>query len=942
MPRFPDQAETANNRDAESGLQKPASIPMTNTGSGNANGLQVGDAPTPNATMHGLSDAQWLQMTLNMKSAAEQNLNGLRNIWATNYRAINNQHAASSKYNSDKYRGRSQLHRPKTRTAVKKADAGAANALFATSDVVSIEAANPLDPKQQASAEINKALLNIRLDRKSGKAGVPWFQIAVGAHNDSLATGICVSKQYWEHREISTGETEQVPVMDSAGQPVTEPVLDPLTKTPQMDPATGQPQMKPTLKTQPKMKVVRDRPMIRLFPPDLVLRDPGADWLDQVQESSYIGLMHPVTIGDFEALSNDRQTKTTNMKFRKVERSMLMGARIGSGSQTVNSGRESGNGNQQREQISTGLQEFDRIWLIEWFVRYQGREYVYWTAGSSVLASDVMPLEQAYPEQKGERPIVIGVGNLEPHKIDPMSMVQSIIPLQMEMNEIVNMRMDGVKDSIRPLAMVKRGKNIDVKAIQHRSGDSALYVTDKDDVSFDRPGEVGQSAYVEMNYLNSDFDDATGQFNGGSVTTNRELGKTVGGLNLLNSNANIVGDFDLRVWIETYVEPVLRQVVKLEQWYEDDEVLLQVAGQKAKLYQKFNVTVIDDELLGRELNVSVNAGIGNSDPMVKFDKFIKAGAAAGQFIGDQAQARINQDAVINELFGAAGFRDAAERFFHPGDQTDQRITQLQQAAQSLQGQLDDKAADRSNALELARLNSATQLAVEFFKGIQLEEAAKTAAITNAQTLGITHAHDQFTAQQGQAHDMASTLQGQAHDVATTTLGQAHDTAKTATAQAHDLAKTKLVGDQKAALPTKTGAKAPPAAAPAATTGPEAANMLQGDMVESQLGNFTQMFMKSILPSLGMGGGSPPAPGQPPAQPQMPAQSSAGPPAAAPSPMDNMMPMLMQMMQQQQAALNTIAQAVATMAHAQAAPRTSKKNPDGSITMIAGGPPMTMQ
>lgn len=48
-----------------------------------------------------------------------------------------------------------------------------------------------------------------------------------------------------------------------------------------------------------------------------------------------------------------------------------------------------------------------------------------------------------------------------------------------------------------------------------------------------------------------------------------------------------------------------------------------------------------------------------------------------------------------------------------------------------------------------------------------------------------------------------------------------------------------------------------------------------------------------------------------------------------------MPMMMKMLQQQNAALQMIAQAMAMMAHIQTAPRTAKKNPDGTMSMMIG-------
>lgn len=847
MPLFPDQAETANNRDAEAGLSRAMS---RRSGAGNANGEQI--TGEGGGEMAG-SDASWLVMTRQMKAAAEQQLNALRNIWANNYRAINNQHVNGSKYVSQAWRGRSQLHRPKTRTALKKADAGAANALFATSDVVNVEPVNALDEQAAASAAINKALLNYRLDRKSGRAGIPWFQIAVGAHNDSKATGICVSKQYWERREKETGETETVEAVD---------------------PLTGL----PMTFERPRRKVIRDRPMCRLFPPELVLRDPGADWLDQAQDSTFIGLMHPMTIGDWKAMAADMQVKTRGHRFRSVDDSVLQAARIGATGQQANTARESA-GQQGREQISVGVTEFDRFWAIEWFVRFQGEEWTYWTAGAQHLLTDVALTEDVYPEQGGDRPVVVGVGNIEPHKIDPMSMVQSILPLQMEINELANMRLDGVKESIRPLTMVRRGKKIDVKAIQQRSGDTAVYVDEKDDVTFDRPGALGGEAYMEMNHLNADFDDAVGQFNGASVSTNRALNETVGGMRLLNSSANVVGDFDLRVWIETWTEPVLRQLVRLEQYYEDDKVVLAVAGQKAKLYQKFNISEVSSELLDRELFVSVNAGIGNADPMVKLDKFIKVAASLGTLLGPAVQERAKQDAIIDELFGAAGFRDAAERFFHEGGQDDPRLAKMQQIIAQLEQQVAEKQSGLENALQIKRIDSATQLVKTFLDGAQKRETAEHQAVQSAKALGMQHAFDQRN------RDAAG------------------------------------AGKDKAAPKPKAAEAAPPPA--------ETAQDAKADQVEARLGDFSQEYIMRMLPML-MGQDAPVQPQPQPAPPPMPAP----PPPQQPDPMMGQVLEAMMLMAQQQAqGMQAMAQSIQQLAAAQSAPKTVRRNDDGSMTLV---------
>ena len=113
-------------------------------------------------------------------------------------------------YLTARWKGRSKLHRPKTRAAVHKADANFASALFATSEIVAIEATERSRSAGDGFGRDQSELLNYRLDRKSGKAGLPWFQVACGASNDARLTALAISKQFWEYRQIkSRTEKEQ-------------------------------------------------------------------------------------------------------------------------------------------------------------------------------------------------------------------------------------------------------------------------------------------------------------------------------------------------------------------------------------------------------------------------------------------------------------------------------------------------------------------------------------------------------------------------------------------------------------------------------------------------------------------------------------------------------------------------------------------------------------
>jgi len=186
--------DTANNREAETGIEGDP-VPTSATGS----------------QEDGENDAKFLQYAQDAVTTAEGYMSSnLRHRYSNSYKAFGNEHYTRSKYLSSQYKGRSRLFRPKTRSAVRKGDATAASALFATSDVVNVMPENEDDENQRASAMINHELLNYRLDRTS-KGGISWFLTAIGASQDARITGICISKQYWDYDErIETRTVEEI------------------------------------------------------------------------------------------------------------------------------------------------------------------------------------------------------------------------------------------------------------------------------------------------------------------------------------------------------------------------------------------------------------------------------------------------------------------------------------------------------------------------------------------------------------------------------------------------------------------------------------------------------------------------------------------------------------------------------------------------------------
>lgn len=717
-------------------LEPPADMPATNGA----------DDDTPQEEKIGgdlfpMTEPQLMKL---MRSAYAQGTNYQQTIlqprWLSAYNAYNNKHNADSKYSSTRFRGRTRLFRPKTRSTARKKQAEAAAALFATSDALIVRAGDESDPKQLASAELQAGLLKFRLDRSNENSGIPWFMVSMGAHLSAQQTSVCISKQYWEYRREQTG---------------TKPVMMPLP--PQIVPLAGVSEVQ--VGEEPIYRILRDRPRVQLFPPEDVIRDPAGAWEDQAQDSSYLILRHQMSVEAARTFLDEANEKST-VRFHDLSDDQLVAAAGNSGtaegtSAMVRRAREHGGNDRYSDQTVDNA--YKTVWLHENFFRIGGVDYCFWTLGDRTLISDVIETEKAYPEQGGARPVTIGVSALEPFKIDPMSPIESWQPLQQEINDVVNLRLDTMKQTIAPLAKVKRGRSVDVRAIQNRTPDSIVYMQDMGDVEFDRPGDVGSAAYAEMERLNADFDDQAGNFSAGSVQTNRSMNETVGGMNLMARSAGALGEFDLRVWIETWVEPVLRQLIKLIQYYESDQNVIATSAKRAKLMQRFNVDQITDDMLTSQVTLTVDVGIGSSDPMMSLQKFEKASQITVGLFGEKIQGEFKRDAVIDEVFGKAGYQDAAERFFNKTVEEDPRLKEAEKVIQEMQGalqeaekQLADKEADRKNKLDVAAVNAKARLAAQEMSHEQQEkQQVQGAMIDGAKTQGDRN----FQREQGDRESM---------------------------------------------------------------------------------------------------------------------------------------------------------------------------------------------
>lgn len=512
-----------------------------------------------------------------------------------------------SKYLSDAYRARSKFFRPKTRSAVRRNEAVAAEAFFQTQDVVSVTAHDPDNPVQLASAEINKALLEYRLTKS-----IPWFLTLVGAYQDAQVQGIVCSYQHWEYDE--------------------------------------------------RRKI--DRPCVKLRPIENIRFDPAADWYDPVGTSPYFIELIPMYVKDIRGRMKPKPD-AVEPTWRFYPDGEIMKYTTQQ-SDVVRLQREQGRVD-PRVNANSAVQSYAIAWVHRNIVDIDGQDYIYHTLGPDLLLETPRPIEQVY--FTGKRPYVIGFSVIETHRNYPAGSVRLTKDIQAELNENANQRLDNVKFAMNKRYFVRRTGRVDLRSLQRNVPSSSTLMDDieKDVRVVDTPDVTG-SAYHEQDRLNLDFDELSGSFSPASVQSNRKLNETVGGMNILTKDASQLSGYQLRTFTETWVEPVLRQLLLLEQRYEDDETIIALAARKAQLYQRFGVNVVTDRLLMQELTITVNVGVGATNPHDQLNNFMLAMRSLGEILKDGTLVNYGVDVaeVIHEIFGKLGYKDG-DRFFPEQD-----------------------------------------------------------------------------------------------------------------------------------------------------------------------------------------------------------------------------------------------------------------------------------
>jgi hypothetical protein len=560
----------------------------------------------------------------------------ITNIWERNLAHFNNEHASANKLSSKSLK-RSRVFRPKTRTMTKASEAALVNALFSTQDVVDVQPEDETDEKQILSAKINKEILQYRLDRR-----MKWFQTTVGAYQSTKVYGLCVSFNRWEYHE----DTDITFARDEMGEISRDTDGTPLGHM--------------------KTIVRKDELRCDNVAPENFRFDPMCDWRDPVGSSPYLLYMMPIYALDAMENMERKDEKTGQPVWKKYALGELLATRRKNYDRT----RQAREGRQRIDPADENHgNAYTMLWAHMNIVNVNGTDILYWTMGTELLLTDPIPLVEAFPHlREGERPFTVGFSTIEAFRNYPSGDVEQSAPLQEEINTVANQRLDNVKLVLNKRYYVKRGSQVDLDAlIRNVPGGGVMMNDPENDVKTVETKDITSSSYQEQDRLSTEMDELVGSFSQQSVqqTAGQKGGETKGGMDAMKSGAGAVQDYGLRIFAETWVEPTLRQMIRLIQYYETDVTIIQLAGKKAEAWQRFGVDKITDDVLMQDLTVRVNVGMGNTDPQSRVQKLVFAVETVAGL--PKMAGKLKSGEVADEIFGTMGYKDST-RFYRTDEE----------------------------------------------------------------------------------------------------------------------------------------------------------------------------------------------------------------------------------------------------------------------------------
>lgn len=664
----------------------------------------------------GLSMNQWREIaTRAYESSSTWFDSSVRKQMERAYAHFQNRHAPGSKYFHDQYRLRSQVFRPKTRAMVRRGEAAVAVALFSTQDVINCSPWNDDDVDQRDAAEVAQALLQYRLEHS-----IPWYLTAIGAAQDAYVHGRPVAMMSWRYTTRKKKRYEAAETPDSVNEIEEEEVLE-------------------------------DRPWIDLLPVENVRFDPDCDWRDPINTSPYVIVKLPMKAQDVKMMAERANAESPDW-YLPLDDAMFWTANR----EAMDSIRQARHAGQvDPSQKSEGTPDYETVWVYRCFMRRGDVDYMFDMMGRNRLISIPRPVEQVYPHLDwNQRPLVMGTATLEAHKAYVTSPANLVDETQVEINELANLKIDAIRHATLGRWLMRRGSNLDMDTLRYAAPNSVIVTENiNNDVRELRQQDVASSAFAEDDRLQTSFDEISGNFSLASVANNRSMNETVGGMNLLQADAAQVKEYEIRTFVETFIEPVLNQLYALEQAYETDEYLLEQVCARTGLDLP---RVLD--LLTMKIRVRVNVGFNSTSPERRIQR-LSMGIQAVTSLTPNEPIAWDTGEIIKEVFGSLGYKNGAR--FIAGNDKDPEKAALSAENQQLKQQLAGGEAQTRGRIEVAKIQMQGRLEVASLQRKTQIELAMLAAKIDQKRLELEEMDRKLAASQSEIAKRELILQREA-------------------------------------------------------------------------------------------------------------------------------------------------------------------------------------
>ncbi len=585
---------------------------------------------------------EWLDIARKTYEDSTSYMNAnLRHQWEDNIRMFKNKHPSGSKYNTELYQKRSRLFRPKTRSASIQFDAAVSSAFFSTAELSRTIPEDKNDKLAVAGAAVVSDLLSYRLTET-----MPWMRTVIGAGQEAWKMGHIISHQGWEYE------------VDSEGN------------------------------------VIKDQPAVTLITAENFRLDPAANWADPIGSSPYHIWIDHLYVSDIKArIRLGDEGKSAG--WLPVTEGEMTAARDFS----FNTTQQQRDPNTATTKDPRPIRDYDLIPVHKNFVTKDGKQWVYYTLANSTMLSEPELVTDEYPQGI---PFVMGNLLATPFTVYQEGQPEIGQPVQEELNYVANDRLDNVHLVLNKRYFAKRGRNVDFRSLLRNIPGSITMMDDPStDVEVISTPDITQSAYVEQDKLDTDYDNLIGTFSPATINaTGANAGNgSVGGMGMAQAGSASITEFMLRTFRETWVEPVIRQLLLLELAFESEETINTVVRDKESL-QIVKDSGVDVEEFMAKLRVHVNVGISSTNPQMKVEKLLYAMQSMGQIYASPMASRVEIDELATEIFGSLGFRDGSR--FLKDDDVDPMVTQLQQQVQELTAQIESKQLELDKKYQIDR------------------------------------------------------------------------------------------------------------------------------------------------------------------------------------------------------------------------------------------------